>query len=217
MQLTFINGSPRGRNSNTGKFMDNFIKGFLETTGNTCDTEHILKYRKQPGKLVEIFKNSENVIIGFPLYVDAMPGSTKEFMEALSAVAGSDKLPALGFMSQCGFPETHHLRFVERYLEKYTRKLGCRYLGSIMKGGGEGLHIQPAFLVEKSFDIMYQLGKEFGQTSSLDTSLLEKLSYPETLDTQQIKGLVQYVNENLWDRWLIENEAIDKSFDRPFD
>jgi len=217
MQLTFINGSPRGKNSNTGKFMDNFIRGFLETDGNNCDVEYLVHHRKDLDRLVTIFSNSENVIIAFPLYVDAMPGSTKEFMEALVPIAHTGTIPALGFMSQCGFPETHHLRFVERYLEKYTRKLGCNYIGSIMKGGGEGLHIQPGFLVEKSFELMYEIGLEFGKTGSLNPILLEKLAQPESLEIQQIQGLVPYVNEKLWDGWLAENDALDKSFDRPWD
>ena len=84
MRLTFINGSPRGNKSNTGRLMDHFIKGFLETEGNSCEIEYLTKYRRSLTALAEKFAAAENVIIGFPLYVDAMPGSVKEFFETLA-------------------------------------------------------------------------------------------------------------------------------------
>jgi len=143
MQLTFINGSPRPAKSNTGRLMEHFIRGFLETAGNKCETEVLARYRKNLPSLAEKFASSEYVIIGFPLYVDAMPGSVKELIEALETLAGKKNLPALGFVIQCGFPETAHLRFVARYCEKLTSRLGCRPLGSILKGGCEGLDVQP--------------------------------------------------------------------------
>ncbi|MCX5727092.1 MAG: NAD(P)H-dependent oxidoreductase, partial [Candidatus Saganbacteria bacterium] len=88
MKLTFINGSPRAKNSNTQKLMDYFIKGYQETEGNTCDIEFIVKHRNDLSVLAEKFSKSEQVIIGFPLYVDGMPGSVKEFIEALAPLMG---------------------------------------------------------------------------------------------------------------------------------
>ncbi|MCU0848723.1 MAG: hypothetical protein MUD12_12630 [Spirochaetes bacterium] len=216
MQLTFINGSPRGEKGNTAKLMDNFVKGFLETPGNKCAVEYIVKHRKNPSVLKEIFYGSENVIIGFPLYADAMPGSVKEFLDAIIPAPAGAKIPSLGFMSQCGFPETGHLRYVERYLEKFTKRLGADYLGSIMKGGGEGLHMQPKFLVEKFFNGLHFLGKKFGETGKLDRDDLDRFARPEHLTPEQINGIIPFINKALWDEWMKENGALEKSFDRPY-
>ena len=77
MRLLFINASPRGKKSNTGILMQHFIRGFLETPDNTCEVEYLVKYKNNLNALTEKFSAWDNVIIGFPLYVDAMPGSVK--------------------------------------------------------------------------------------------------------------------------------------------
>lgn len=103
MQLTFINGSPRPAKSNTGRLMEHFIRGFLETAGNKCETEVLARHRKNLPSLAEKFASSEYVIIGFPLYVDAMPGSVKEFIEALEPLAGKKIFPRWGLLSSAVF------------------------------------------------------------------------------------------------------------------
>ena len=134
MHLTFINGSPRGVKSNTGRLMDHFFRGFRETEGNTFAIEYIAKHRNDPAPLVRIFESSGTVIIGFPLYADAMPGSVKVFFEALSALMGRQGNPDLGFVIQCGFPETYQNRFVERYCDKICAKDGMPLHGLHRKG-----------------------------------------------------------------------------------
>jgi hypothetical protein len=215
MQLTFINGSPRAKNSNTQKLMDYFIKGFLETEGNICDIEYIVKNRNDLNSLAEKFAKSEHVLIGFPLYVDAMPGSVKEFFEALAPLMGKCADVSLGFVIQCGFPETYQNRFIERYCEKFARRLGCRYIGSIVKGGLEGLAIQPKVLTDKYEFFFHALGSEFGKTGKLDTVMLEKLARPEHLKPEDMSKLVPFINKALWDSQMEKNGVLDKSFDRP--
>jgi len=215
MRLAFINGSPRTTKSNTGRLMDHFLRGFQETAGNTFDQEYLFKHRKNFGRLVEKFAAAENVIIGFPLYVDAMPGSVKEFIEALEPLVGRKQLPALGFVIQCGFPETAHLRFVERYCEKLARRLGCRSLGNILKGGCEGLDVQPDFLTAKYYRIFYSIGKFFGETGIIDATLRAKLAHPERLTAQNMAQVIPFINQGLWDAQMEKNKVMDRSFDRP--
>ena len=89
--------------------------------------------------MVQAFAGAECVLLGFPLYTDAMPGMVKHFIEALEPLAGRKDNPSLGFLVQSGFPEGLHSRYVERYLEKLAERLGCPYLGTIVKGNGEGV------------------------------------------------------------------------------
>ncbi len=217
MRLTFINGSPRGTKSNTGRLMDHFIRGFLETTGNSCDVEYLAKQRGDAGALAETFANSEAVIVGFPLYVDGMPGSVKAFFETLAPLMGRSGNPSLGFVIQCGFPESSHNRFVERYCEKLARRLSCRYLGSIVKGGCEGLDVQPAFLTDKYYEYFYRIGAEFGKTGALDPLLLEKLARPEHLSADNIAQIIPFINKALWDAQMEKNGVLGRSFDRPYE
>ncbi len=215
MRLLFINASPRGKKSNTGILMEHFIRAFTETSGSTCEVEYLVKYKNNLKALTEKFSTSDNVIIGFPLYVDAMPGSVKEFLEALAPLEGRKDLPALGFMIQCGFPETAHIRFVARYCEKFSRRIGCRFLGCILKGGCEGLDVQPTFLTEKYFNLFGMLGASFVKTGKLDDDILIKLARPEHLSAQNMAMVIPFINQALWDAQMEKNGVLDRSFDRP--
>ncbi len=215
MQLTFINGSPRGKKNNSDRLMGHFIRGFLETAGNTCEIEYLTRYRQNLHALTGTFAAAQNVIIGFPLYIDAMPGSVKEFLEALAPLAGKAGNPALGFMIQCGFPETSHNRYVARYCEKFAQKMGCRSLGSILKGGCEGLDVQPPFLTDKYFALFYMLGVNFGKTGKLDEALLVKLAKPEHLTAENMTQIIPFINQALWDAQMGKNGVLDQSFFRP--
>lgn len=215
MQLTIINGSPRGTASNTEKMMSHFIRGVEENKNSNIETYYISKERKDFTMLKKKFLESENVIIGFPLYIDAMPGIVKEFIEALA----SEKIPRslkLHFFIQNGFPETYHNRFVERYCEKLTRRLGCTYGGSITKGGCEGLDVQPPAMVEKIYNYFFEIGKSFGGSGFLDQNLLKKLAHPEHLTEENLKQVVPIVNKFMWDQWLKKNNALEKSFAKPY-
>jgi len=216
MRLTIINGSPRGEASNTGALFSHFIRGFEETEGNTTEVLYIIKNLKTMDVLVNAFRRAEAVFLGFPLYVDAMPGSVKEFLEALEPLARREGNPSMGFLIQNGFPETYHNRFAARYMEKFAKRMGCRCFGSILKGGCEGLDIQPAFLTEKYFTYLYEIGKAFGESGVLDGTLLGKLARPEHLTSENIAQVVPFVNKALWDTQLEANGALDKSFDRPY-
>ena len=215
MRLIFINGSPRGSKSNTGRLMEHFIKGFLETEDNTCEIEYLIKNRRNLMDLAEKFAAVEDVIIGFPLYVDAMPGSVKEFFETLDTYMDKANNPALGFVIQCGFPETSHNRHIEKYCEKFSRRMGCRYLGSILKGGCEGLDIQPSFLTDKYYQSFYLLGVEFGKTGKLDGIILEKLARPEHLTAENIAQVIPFINQALWDAQMEKNGTLQRSFNKP--
>lgn len=215
MQLTFINGSPRGKKSNTTRLMDHFIRGFLETNGNTSETMYLTQHKHDLPTIRKTFADGQNVIIGFPLYVDAMPGSVKEFLEALASLEGEKGNPALGFVIQCGFPETSHNHFVARYCEKFCRRLGCSSLGSILKGGCEGLNVQPNFLTDKYYALFYMLGLEFGKTGKFDPTLLEKLARPEHLKAENMAQVIPFINQGLWDVQLEANGVLEKSFDQP--
>lgn len=217
MKLSIINGSPRGATGNTEKLLDHFINGFNETEGNSVEKFYLVKEKPEFEKLKNLFLNAEIILIAFPLYVDAMPGSVKDFIESLEPLIGKRPDLSLMFMIQNGFPETYHNRFVEKYCEKLTKKLGCIYEGSICKGGCEGLTVQPPALVEKVFTGFYELGKSFGKDSKLNPGSLQKLAHPEHLKPENMKMVIPMVNNFLWDGLLKKNDAMDKSFDKPFE
>jgi len=119
--LTVFNGSPRGRKGNTPILLQQVINGYTADGKRTTELHH-LAYRMERPDHLEAFANAEAVLLGFPLYTDAMPGIVKSFIEALAPFCGRKNNPPLGFLVQSGFPESAHSRHLERYLEKLTAR-----------------------------------------------------------------------------------------------
>ena len=135
MKLTVINGSPKGKKSNTKILTDAFIKGFLKNKENRLK-EYFLNSTLDETELQRNFIHAETIIIAFPLYTDAMPAMVKEYFETLQSSRRVNPGIKLGFIVQSGFPESYHSFFVARYLKKLSEEFEADYLGTIIKGEG---------------------------------------------------------------------------------
>jgi len=219
MKLAVFNGSPRGRRSNTRILLEHFLKGFSETEGNKHEAYYLNRV-KEEDQFKQAFSEAECVLLAFPLYTDSMPGVVKCFIEALEPFVGRKSNPALGFIVQSGFPEATHSRRVERYNEKLASRLGCPYLGTIVKGGAEGIRVQPPQMTAKLFTSFYELGRIFGRDGSFDKSLLEQLAKPERLSPivlllLQLLGPTGLLNF-YWNKQLKKNGAYSRRFAAPY-
>jgi multimeric flavodoxin WrbA len=218
MRLTVFNGSPRGEDSNTKVFLEHFINGFTEQDGNSYELAYLNRVKKQD-EFINMFCNAEHVLIAFPLYTDTMPAIVKTFIESLALLRDNNNNPSIGFLVQCGFPEAIHIRAVEKYLEKLAKRLGSKYTGTIVKGGGEGAKYMPKQYA-KVFSIFYQLGQIYGNTGGFDTRLLGKLAKPEKfpkLIALMFKPLLKTKPFKIgWDNQLKENDVFEKRFARPY-
>jgi len=218
MKLTVFNGSPRGKGGNTKIFLEHFLNGFVTKEGNTYELAY-LNHVKDQDRFLELFQKAENVLLAFPLYCDAMPAMVKTFIESLEPLCGRKNNPNIGFMIQNGFPEAIHNRYVARYLEKLSSRLGCEYVGTIIKGGGEGARTMPA-RYKKPFNILYRLGQIYGETGQYDTELVRKLANPEKFSKPVIllfKLLLKTKPFKIgWDRMLKENGAFERRFNKPY-
>ncbi|MGE5415734.1 MAG: NAD(P)H-dependent oxidoreductase [Acidobacteriota bacterium] len=219
MRLAIFNGSPRGDKSNTTILLSHFLTGFEQTAGHTHEI-HYLRRVKHQDEFVKAFAANDCVLIAYPLYADSMPGQVKLFIESLQPLCGREGNPALAFMVQSGFPEAIHSRYVEKYHEKLARRLGARYLGTIIKGGVEGISVQPPFMTNKLFNSFYQIGQVFGKTGQLEKSLLNKLAGPDRMSAFKLfvyrAMMFPLARLTFWDKMLKENGAYDKRFAQPF-
>jgi len=217
VQLTVFNGSPRGRKGNSKIVLDHFLKGFESNPKNSCEL-HYLNRLKDTEHFVQAFAEAETVLIAHPLYTDAMPAMVKDFIEQLEPFVRRESNPTLGFIVQSGFVAATHSRYVERYWEKFSRRLGSRYLGTIIKGGCEPLH-RGEKQFQKVLEGFYALGQAFGETGQFDQKMVEELAEPEKISTlmRLIVQLVWKISGNgYWDDWLKENDAYERSFARPY-
>jgi len=219
MRLTVFNGSPRGKTSNTKLLMEHFSRGFLERSDNQMEVVYLNRTRDIERK-VEVFAKAENVILAFPLYTDAMPGIVKQFIEALAPFLGRPENPALGFVVQSGFPEPAHSRHVERYLAKLASRLGCAYHGTAVRGGVEGIQVQPGWMTKKVFNGFYQLGRKYSPEKGFDEGILKMLAPWEKMPRGRL-AFFRLLNKTslgnfYWDHQLKENKAFEQRFARPF-
>ena len=219
MKLVIFNGSPRTEKSSTKILLDHFIKGFSSNQGNISESYFLRSIRDREMHLKK-FIESEYVILGFPLYADSMPSFVKEFMEDLKPYRGKLHKLSIGFLVQSGFPEAAHSRPVERYLEKLTKRLGSKYMGTIIRGNCNRIDMQPAMMAKPVFKLMFSLGKSFGESGVLDKEIMNSLARPEKL-----KGFSLFLNRVLlktplatryWDKQLKENRAFDKRSNAPY-
>ena len=214
-RLTLFNGSPRGRTGNTPLMLDQFAKGF----GGQVETHHLNRLQ-ETGKLVQAFSEAECILFGFPLYTDAMPGMVKHFIEALEPFTNRGANPPLAFLVQSGFPEGLHSRYVERYLEQLANRLGSPYLGTIVKGGGEGTRVMPAEMTAQLFSRLESLGAGLTADGRLDPAVLKEIAYPERFSpwlSPIFKVFLRLPMAHAYfDNMLKQNGMFGQRFARPF-
>ncbi len=215
MRLTVINGSPRGKSSNTRILLDHFLDGFLKNPENTCEVFYLNKMRKEP-ELQKNFLNASAIIVAFPLYVDAMPGIVKEYFELLDRYKGVNPGLKLGFIVQSGFTESYHSFFIARYLKKYAKDMETVYLGTIIRGGVEGIQMKPAWMNHRLFKRFHTLGEYFGEKREFDQILIKKLARPVRLKGLEILlfRILKLIglDDFYWNSRLKTNHVYDKRF-----
>jgi NAD(P)H-dependent FMN reductase len=219
MKLVIINGSPRYKKSNSKILIDEFLKGFYTADRQVADI-YYLADRKQRDTAVSAYRENNVILVFFPLYTDSMPGIVKEFFENIYLEPGEIK-KKIGFVVQSGFPESKHSVFVESYLERLAiKRLKADYLGTIIKGGVEGIQIMPPRMTAKLFKSFRDLGEHFAKSGQFSESIKEKLRKPFSLSSGRLflfrlmrfTGLSNYY----WNSRLKKYGAYDKRFDSPF-
>ena len=214
-RLTLFNGSPRGRRGNTPIFLGEFAKGF----GGPSEIHHLIRV-KSTDEFVQAFADAECAWLGFPLYTDAMPGVVKHFIDALEPLVGRKNNPPLGFVVQSGFPEGLHSRYIERYLEKLAARLGSPYLGTIVKGNGEGVRIMSDEANQALFADLQALGAGLATQGQLDPLILRRVAkpehYPAIAEPFFRLFLKLPIATSYFDNQLKQNGVYERRFAQPF-
>jgi NAD(P)H-dependent FMN reductase len=215
VRLTVFNGSPRGKGSNTKVLLEHFTNGFMTTDGNTYELAYLIRVKDRES-FINLFQEAEQVLLAFPLYTDTMPAVVKTFIESLEPLCGREGNPDIGFIVQSGFPEAIHSRYVERYLEKLAVRLGCKYKGTVIKGGFEGIRATPDWMNRKLFKSFYELGKAFGETGEFDKQIVSKLGQPERITKFYFWFIKLMTHKLYWNKMLKKNNAFEKRFAKPY-
>jgi hypothetical protein len=126
----------------------------------------------------------------------------------------------IGFIVQSGFPESVHSMAVERYLKKLSQRLNCEYLGTVIKGGVEGMQIMPPWMTKKLFTRFRELGHYFALHNIFSPKIKEELQKPYKMSPASRAGFALFSKLGLtnfyWNSKLKENGAYAKRFDAPY-
>ncbi|MEG0854220.1 MAG: NAD(P)H dehydrogenase [Angelakisella sp.] len=213
MNTIVLNGSPKKnmKESNSELFAKYFIGGMKAP----CELKHISQ--SSPVKLAEHIRSFDTVIIIFPLYIHAMPGSVMRFFEELRPVEGEGK--SLGFIIQAGFSESAQERFVLPYLEQMAKDLGYNYLGTVVKGEAAAVAMYPEGFA-KVLKQVEDLGRKFAETHAFDPEIVKQLGKPYTLSGSQLFFLniacKLGITNFFWHKTMKQHNAYEKRLDRPY-
>ncbi len=218
MKLTVFNGSGRGKHGNTAVLVDAYVRGFTSLPGNTAEI-HTLMQTSKMDQFTAAFAEAEHVLLAFPLYTDMVPGVVKAFLETLQPFCGRPGNPSITYLAQCGFPEGVQLRALEAYLEKLSRRLGCRHVGIILRPSSEGIRETSGKNLSALLNQFEQFGKKFGATGQLDAEKLAALPQPERLPGWvvvlfKVFGFTGLLDSG-WKSDLKKNHAYQDRFARP--
>jgi NAD(P)H-dependent FMN reductase len=215
-----LNGSPRGKGGNSRTILTWIAQG-LEQAGSTSPPIVDLAPDPMRAEHLQAFLDADEVVFAFPLYTDSMPGLVKAFLESV-ALADKARLQGkrVAFIIQSGFPEGIHTEALGMYLARLCERLGFIHLGTLRKGGMEGIRTMPPKSLAKIQDPFVQAGVELGAKGNFSQELIRTMAEPRTFGwtgRMVVKLLIRIgLINRYWDQKLKEHGAYERRFDRPY-
>ena len=213
-----IIGSPRGIGSNSWFLIQIMIKGYRSIKKWEPKTAFLSK-KSDLQEHITLFREAERIFFHFPLYTDAMPGIVKNFMDQLKPEDFYGK--KLGYFIISGFPEARHSLYIEQYFKNLTRKYKAELIGSVIKGGMEGVSIQPKWTTRKIRKNVKLIGKTLAEHGKFDQELTMQMR--KTMQLPQFMKLLFPLLKKIglmdmyWNHNLRKNDAFQNRFDKPYE
>ncbi|PIU58060.1 MAG: flavodoxin family protein [Deltaproteobacteria bacterium CG07_land_8_20_14_0_80_38_7] len=199
MKTVVINGSPSGKNGKTWWTLERFIKG-MEEAGSEVTTIHLVGKKihyctgeiacwlKTPGKCIHkddmenflsIIRESQNIVLGTPVYVDGMTGLLKNFIDRLVPLSEpffkqqdghtrhvkKQSSPSnLALVSVCGYPETDNFDPLIVHIKAICKNMEANYAGAVLVPAAPGIDSGKMFhpiKLMKISDAIKKAGAEF--------------------------------------------------------
>jgi len=216
MRLTLLNGSPRGKRSNSQVILRWFQEGF--------ESDFEVFNINQPRffeKAIDDIVLSDTILLVVPLYVDSMPAQVLRFFEVLNEQREQLAGKRIGFFIHSGFSEGYQSYSLRDTLERIAFKLGLDLLPSVIMGGSEGVRLMPDNYQKKNRNAVIGLGRELKEQGTFTNTFTDILIKPIRLSkTRQtvMKTMIKTGTMQLyWNNWLKRNNAYEKRFARPYE
>lgn len=136
-------GSPRGQNSSSYTLGD-YLLGELQQRGMQVETYFVYTLLNNPERAEALYAaldTADLVVLAAPLYVDSLPAPTIDMLERIAARrAGNTTSQRFVAMSNCGFPESFHIKTELAICARFAQEAGFQWAGGLAVGGGDYLH-----------------------------------------------------------------------------
>jgi len=215
-----LNGSPRGKGGNSRTILTWIAQG-LGQAGSTSPPIVDLAPDPMRAEHLQAFLDADEVVFAFPLYTDSMPGLVKAFLESF-ALADKARLQGkrVAFIIQSGFPEGIHTEALGSYLARVCERLTFVHLGTLRKGGVEGIRMMPPKAVDKIQVSFVHAGQELGAKGNFSPELIRTMAEPRTFGWKgraliRLLGGLGLLNF-YWNRMLKRHGAYERRFDAPY-
>jgi len=216
MKLGIINGSPRGKKSNSNTISD----WITEDIKKYVDIKKVFaKDIKNHKKSIEDMCNCDYILMVFPLYTDAMSGYTKLFFENMERARDSFAGNPILFIIHSGFPEAAHSRLLERYCKHFSSIVGMDYKGCIILGGSEAIMHAPHQYFKKKIEALGSLGRKILTEETFSKEDVKLPGHKETLPllTSFFLKTFPSLNDIFWNSQLKKNNAFEQRYARPYE
>jgi NAD(P)H-dependent FMN reductase len=221
MKRLLLNGSPRGKASNSRRILSWIAEG-MAAAGAVEDIPVLdLASVKAVASQAEAFAGAQEIVLAFPLYTDSMPGIVKNFLET-AARLGPDahRGKRAAFIVQSGFSESIHSEAVAAYLARLCRRLGMVHAGTLIKGNGEGIRLMPDSANAKLKARFVRAGTELVSDGRFSEGLAGELAKPRILGAWgrfvMRLGVLTGMTNIYWNMMLKKNGAYERRFDAPY-
>jgi len=216
MKLVVVNGSPRGRKSNSDKIIEWPLSEMKLNKDLVYEKIYVVDLKERV-KQMDVLKSAEYILVIFPLYTDSMPGITKDFFEHMERNKEFLTGKPISFIIHSGFPEACQSRNVEKYTEYFSKLLGMKYRGSIVMGGSEALTAAPESMYRKKIKAFKSIARSISKYKEFETIDKIIISKPENLSKTAL-FFMKYLNTSnfFWNSLLKKNNAFEKRFDKPY-
>ena len=216
MKITIFNGSPKGMYSNTDVLAQAFIEGAKQAGAETAnvylinqDIKHCTGcfscWFRTPGnciinddmsELLDIYKNSDIVCFGTPVYLWNMTACLKNFLDRLIPVKspnvqqndgsfdmadGHFKMPEVIIISNAGFPGNNNFDTLKKVMEPAQPILEIyRNCGMLLRAGDERIQQIVSEYLSYVTQAGYQIASDGKITGDVANGLnMELMTVPE--------------------------------------
>ncbi len=134
-KLLILNGSPRGRKSNSAIYTEAFLRFFRG--------EHTECYAASGTSLDEI-RSADDILLAFPLYTDGLPSVLMKALKDMEEEGISGK--RVHVLINCGFMEAEQNDTAIDMIKLFCRRNGHSFGSSLAIGSGEAFASEPSLL-----------------------------------------------------------------------